>query len=94
MADVATLHLGFIAYGPDSDSAYATGLRVSDNISSALTKAGVPEEALESENQSVAPVQEYQVESSPQLRRPNAGSRSPKAGPSAPMLRMPATSSI
>jgi uncharacterized protein YggE len=62
MADVATLHLGFIAYGPDSDSAYATGLRISDNISSALTKAGVPEEALESENQSVSPVQEYQVD--------------------------------
>jgi uncharacterized protein len=62
MADIATLHLGFIAYGPDSDSAYATGLRVSDNIASALKKNGVPEEALESENQGVTPVQEYQIE--------------------------------
>jgi hypothetical protein len=62
MADIATLHLGFIAYGPDSDSAYATGLRVSDNIASALKKNGVPEEALESENQGVAPVQEYQID--------------------------------
>jgi hypothetical protein len=62
MADVATLHLGFIAYGPDSDSAYATGLRVSDSITTALTNAGVPEDAIESENQNVAPVQQYQVD--------------------------------
>jgi uncharacterized protein len=62
MADVATLHIGFIVYGPDSDSAYATGLRVSDSIASALTNAGVPEDAIESENQSVAPVQQYQVD--------------------------------
>ena len=62
MADVATLHIGLIVYGPDSDSAYATGLRVSDSIASALTNAGVPEDAIESENQSVAPVQQYQVD--------------------------------
>ena len=62
MADVATLHLGFIVYGPDSDSAYATGLRVSDSITTALSNAGVPEDAIESENQSVAPVQQYQVD--------------------------------
>jgi hypothetical protein len=62
MADVATLHLGFIAYGPDSDSAYATGLRISDSIATALTNNGVPEDALESENQNVQPVQPYQVD--------------------------------
>jgi len=62
MADVATLHLGFIVYGPDSDSAYATGLRVSDSITTALSNAGVPEDAIESEKQSVAPVQQYQVD--------------------------------
>ncbi len=62
MADVATLHLGFIAYGVDSDSAYAAGSKVSNAIASALTKAGVPADDLESENQNVAPVQEYQVD--------------------------------
>jgi uncharacterized protein YggE len=62
MADVATLHIGFIVYGPDKDSAYETGSRVSNDIASALTKAGVPGEALESENQNVSPVQEYQVD--------------------------------
>ena len=62
MADVATLHIGFNVYGPDKDSAYETGSRVSNDIASALTKAGVPGEALESENQNVSPVQEYQVD--------------------------------
>ncbi len=61
MADVATLHLGFIAYGPDSDSAYAAGSKVSNAIASALTKAGLPGDDLESENQNVSPVQEFQV---------------------------------
>ncbi len=62
MADVATLHLGFIAYGPDSQSAYANGSRTSNAIADALKKSGAPEDALESENQNVSPVQPYQVE--------------------------------
>jgi len=62
MADTATVHVGFIAYGPDSDSAYATGSRTSNAIVKALTAAGVPSAAIESENQAVAPVQVYQVE--------------------------------
>ena len=60
MADVATLHLGFVAYGPDSAAAYANGSRTSNAIADALTKAGVPADALESENQNVSPVQPYQ----------------------------------
>ena len=60
-ADVATLHLGFIAYGPDSAGAYANGSKVSNAIAAALAKAGVPADALESENQNVSPVQDYQV---------------------------------
>jgi uncharacterized protein YggE len=61
-ADVATLHLGFIAYGPDSVGAYANGSRISNAIAGALTKVGVPAGALESENQNVSPVQDYQVQ--------------------------------
>jgi uncharacterized protein YggE len=61
-ADVATLHVGFIAYGPDNAAAYANGSRVSNAIADALTKAGVPADALESENQNVSPVQDYQVQ--------------------------------
>lgn len=62
LADVATVHIGFIAYGPDSDAAYAAGSRLSNAIIKALTAAGVPSDAIESENQNVAPVQEYQVD--------------------------------
>jgi uncharacterized protein len=61
MADTATVHIGFIAYGPDKDSAYAAGSSLSNAIVKALTAAGIPSDSIESENQSVAPVQEYQV---------------------------------
>lgn len=62
MADLATVHVGFIVYGPNSDAAYATGSRTSNDIMKALTAAGIPSASIESENQSVAPVQNYQVE--------------------------------
>jgi len=62
MADTATVHVGYIVYGPTSDTAYANGSRTSNAIVKALHDAGVPSDAIESENQSVAPVQEYQVE--------------------------------
>ena len=62
MADTATVHIGFIAYGPDSDAAYATGSRLSNAIVKALTAAGVPSDTIESENQNVSPVQEYQID--------------------------------
>jgi uncharacterized protein len=62
LADTATVHVGFIAYGPDSDTAYATGSRVSNAIVKALTTAGVASDAIESENQNVSPVQEFQID--------------------------------
>jgi len=62
MADIGTVHIGFIAYGPDSDAAYATGSRVSNDIIKSLTTARVPSDAIESESQSVSPVQEYQID--------------------------------
>src|SRR5260370_17476107 len=62
LADTANVHIGFIAYGPDSDSAYANGSRTSNAISKALTAAGIPKETIESENQNPAPVQNYQLE--------------------------------
>lgn len=62
MADMASVHIGFIAYGPDSDGAYANGSRVSNGIVKALTGAGVAQDDIESENQNVSPVQEYQVD--------------------------------
>jgi uncharacterized protein YggE len=62
LADTANVHIGFIAYGPDSDSAYANGSRTSNAIIKALTAAGIPKGTIESENQNLAPVQNYQLE--------------------------------
>src|SRR5260370_439429 len=62
LADTANVHIGFIAYGPDSDGAYANGSRTSNAIMKALTAAGIPKETIESENQNLAPVQNYQLE--------------------------------
>jgi uncharacterized protein YggE len=61
-ADIATIHIGFITYGPDSDAAYANGSRLSNAIHKAITTAGVAEDSIESENQAVAPVQEFQID--------------------------------
>jgi uncharacterized protein YggE len=57
IADQATVHIGFIAYGADSSSAYATGSRISNAIVKALTSAGIAKESIQSENQQVSPVQ-------------------------------------
>jgi uncharacterized protein YggE len=62
MADVATVHVGFVVYGVDHDSAYAAGSQVSNAIVNALKAAGVPADAIESENQNLAEVQQYQVQ--------------------------------
>jgi hypothetical protein len=62
LADRATVHIGFIAYGPDSDAAYANGSRLSNAIVKSLIAANVPNDAIESENQNVSPVQEYQID--------------------------------
>lgn len=61
MADVATVHVGFIVYGVDHDSAYAAGSKVSNAVIDALKAAGVPADAIESENQNLAEVQAFQL---------------------------------
>jgi uncharacterized protein len=52
-ADVATVHIGFEAYGPDSDSAYAAGSQTSNAIIDALHKAGIDDKAIQSEGQNL-----------------------------------------
>ena len=58
-ADTVTVQIGFVAYGPDQDSAYATGSKVSNAIAAALKAAGIPQDAIQSESQSIAPVQQF-----------------------------------
>ena len=62
MADIATVHVGFLVYGKDKDTAYATGTQTSSAIIKALADAGVPSESIESDSQSIQPVENFQVE--------------------------------
>ncbi|HEX3437585.1 MAG TPA: SIMPL domain-containing protein [Pseudacidobacterium sp.] len=54
-ADLAVVHIGFQVFGPDEDTTYANGSKVSNAIIDALKKAGVPEKSIESENQNLSP---------------------------------------
>jgi uncharacterized protein len=58
-ADTVTVQIGFVAYGADQDSAYATGSKVSNAIAAALKAAGVPQDAIQSESQNISPVQQF-----------------------------------
>jgi uncharacterized protein YggE len=58
-ADTVTVQIGFVAYGADQDSAYALGSKTSNAIAAALKAAGVPQDAIESESQNIAPVQQF-----------------------------------
>jgi uncharacterized protein len=58
-ADTVTVQIGFIAYGPDHDSAYAAGSKISNSIAAALKEAGVPPDAIESQSQGISPVPQY-----------------------------------
>jgi uncharacterized protein YggE len=58
-ADTVVVQVGFQVYGPDQDSAYAAGSKASNAIADALKGAGVPADAIQSDTQSISPVQEY-----------------------------------
>ncbi len=58
-ADTVTVQIGFVAYGADQDSAYATGSKTSNAIAAALKGAGIPQDVIQSESQSIAPVQQF-----------------------------------
>ena len=48
--EVATITLGFQNYAPTKDAAYQENLRVSNEVTNALLKGGVPKSALETES--------------------------------------------
>jgi uncharacterized protein YggE len=58
-AEVATVHIGFAVYAPDEQSAYAQGSQRSNAIAKALADAGVSQQDIQSDSQSVAAVQPY-----------------------------------
>lgn len=62
MADTATVHVGFVAYAADTEAAYAKGSKTSNAIIGALTAKGVAKTDIQSESQSVAETQQYELE--------------------------------
>ena len=58
-ADTVSVQIGFLVYGPDQDTAYALGSKTSNAIADALKAAGIPGEAIQSESQSISPLQQY-----------------------------------
>ncbi len=58
-ADTVTVQIGFLVYGEDQDSAYALGSKTSNAIAAALKAASIPPDAIQSESQSISPVQQY-----------------------------------
>lgn len=59
IADHATVHVGYLVYGPDEKSAYAAGSKASNAIIDALTASGVDKSAIQSQSQSISPVNQF-----------------------------------
>lgn len=57
MADLGTVHVGFVQYGPTREAAYNSGSVVSNAIIHALLQAGATKENIQSESQELAETQ-------------------------------------
>jgi uncharacterized protein YggE len=62
LADIAVVTVGFNSYGKDQDSTYASATQTSNAIIAALTTAGVPKDAIQSNSQSLSPISAYNDE--------------------------------
>src|SRR6187402_3962967 len=65
MGDQAVINIGYQAYGEDEQSAYAEGSRRSNAITEALSAAHVPAEAIESQDQQLQPLNEFELKNLP-----------------------------
>lgn len=65
MADTATVHIGYLVYGPDAKTAYANGSKVSNAVAQALERAGVPKATLESASQNLTETPQFELEKLP-----------------------------
>lgn len=56
-ADIAVVSVGFHSYGKDQDTTYADATNTSNAIMHALTAAGIPKTAIQSQDQSLNPIE-------------------------------------
>jgi len=54
LADIAVVTVGFSSYGKDQDGTYASATQTSNAIIAALTAAGVPKDAIQSNDQNLS----------------------------------------
>jgi len=64
-ADMATVHIGFQSFAIDEKTAYANGSKTSNAIAKALADAGVKKEAIESNDQSISRIQQFELQALP-----------------------------
>jgi uncharacterized protein len=65
IADTATVRVGYLVYGANSQAAYANASKASNDIAAALAAAGVEKDAIQSEDQSISPVEPFEQKDLP-----------------------------
>ena len=75
LADAATVHVGYLTYGKDRDTAYSTATTLSSAIIKALTGSGIALDAIESDSQGIEPVQNFQGQNPVEHLSPEAANR-------------------
>lgn len=64
-ADLGTVHVGFVQYGPTRDATYSAASATSNSILQALLRAGVVKENIQSETQELAETQFFNGQTTP-----------------------------
>lgn len=67
-ADIAAVTIGFEVFGPDSDSTYADGGRISQAVLAALHAQSVEDKNIESANQGLEPFNDFNQKDTPAER--------------------------
>jgi uncharacterized protein YggE len=67
-ADIAAITVGYEVYGPDSDTAYASGAKISRAVLDALHKIGVEDKSIESGSQGVERNTDFNDKDTPEQR--------------------------
>lgn len=65
LADTATVHVGFLIYGPDAQAAYAAGSKASNAIARAVAATGVATGDFQSESQNLTETPQFELEKLP-----------------------------
>jgi hypothetical protein len=68
IADIAAITVGYEVYAPESGTAYADGAKISSTVLDALHKIGIEDKSIESVNQGVERITEFNDKETPEER--------------------------